>query len=37
MEMSFDYLLCAFWLIALMIFITPMAIMERRQNESTLR
>ena len=32
MEMSFDYLLAAFWLTALLIFVAPMAIMEGKKN-----
>ena len=28
---DFDYLLAAFWLTALLVFVAPMAIMERRK------
>ena len=32
MNIQFDYLLAAFWLTALLIFIAPMAIMEGKKN-----
>lgn len=32
MNIQFDYLLAAFWLTALLIFIAPIAIMEGKKN-----
>ena len=37
MEYSIDYLLLAFWLILGLIFLLPMYLVERRQNERLTR